>query len=90
MSDRLITDNILVVFETMHYLNQKKTGKNGEMALKLDISKAFDRVEWGCIRDIMHKVGFVDKWVNLMMQYVTSITYSIRLNKKSRGHIIPT
>ena len=67
MSERLITDNILVAFETMHYLNQKRTGKNGEMALKLDMSKAFDRVEWGFLRDVMIKMGFDDSWVNLMM-----------------------
>ena len=90
MADRLITDNILVAFETMHYLNQKRNGKIGEMALKLDMSKAFDRVEWGCLRDIMHKMGFDKKWVNLMMQCVTSVTYSVKLNGKPRGHIIPS
>ena len=53
MSDRLITDNVLVVFEIMHHLNQKTRGKVCEMALKLDISKAFDSVEWGCLKQIM-------------------------------------
>ena len=47
MSNHLITDNVLVTFETMHHISQKKGGKVGEMALKFDISKAYDRVEWG-------------------------------------------
>lgn len=66
MSDRLITDNIIVAFETMHHLNQKRSGKIGEMALKLYISKAFDRVEWGCLEKIMQKMGFNDKWVSMI------------------------
>lgn len=43
MSDRLITDNVLMAFETMHYLNKKISGCVG--ALKLDMSKTFDCVE---------------------------------------------
>ena len=80
MSDCLITDNILVAFETMHYLNQKTCGKVGEMALKLDMSKAFDRIEQRCLKDIMLKLGFATKWVNLMMQCITFVTYSVRIN----------
>ena len=67
MSSRLITDNVLVAFVTMHYLNNKRHGRQGEMALKLNISKAFDRVEWGCPKDIMLKIGFSDRWVNIMI-----------------------
>ena len=43
---RLISDNVLVAFETMHHISQKKKGKVGEVSLKLDMSKVYDRVEW--------------------------------------------
>ncbi|XP_075655168.1 uncharacterized protein LOC142625382 [Castanea sativa] len=58
---RLITDNVLVAFETMHHISNKKSGKVGEMALKLDMSKAYDRVEWGCLEKIMEKPGFDER-----------------------------
>ena len=47
--DRLITNNVLVAFELMLFLNYKNAGNDGFMAVKLDMSKAFDRVEWGFI-----------------------------------------
>ena len=86
---RLITDNVLVAFETMHHISQKKGGKVGEMAIKLDMSKTYDRVEWTCLEKIMEKLGFVDKWRKLIMQCVTTITYAIKINGSLRGHIIP-
>ena len=46
--NQFITDNVLVAFETMHHIIQKRSGKVGEMALKLDMSKTYDRVEQGC------------------------------------------
>lgn len=40
----LITNNVLVVFENMHHISQKKNGKVEEMTLKLDMSKVYDRL----------------------------------------------
>lgn len=45
----LIIDNVLVALETMHHINGKKEGKKCEMALKLDMSKAYNRVEGVCL-----------------------------------------
>ena len=58
VSERLITDNVLVAHELMTHINRKKKGKSGEMALKLDMSNAYDRVEWECLMLIMAKLGF--------------------------------
>ena len=44
-SDKAISDNILVAFETLHHMKRKKSGKMGYMALKLDMSKVYDRLE---------------------------------------------
>ena len=87
---RLITDNVLVAFETMHHINGRKGGKKGEMALKLDMSKAYDRVEWVCLEKIMAKLGFGEKWRSLIMKCVTSVSYSVKINGKPRGKIIPS
>lgn len=45
MFERLITYNILIAHKTLHYLKTKRTGKMGFMSMKLDMSKAYDRVE---------------------------------------------
>lgn len=57
VSGRLITDNVLVVYKLMYFLKNKRIGKKGFMSLKLDISKAYDRVEWDFLVQVMYKMG---------------------------------
>ena len=60
------------------------------MTLKLDMSKAYDRVEWCCLEKIMEKLGFAKRWRCLVMNCVTSVTYAIRVNGSPMGCITPT
>ncbi|KAF7151111.1 hypothetical protein RHSIM_Rhsim02G0142900 [Rhododendron simsii] len=57
---RLISDNIIVVQEAVHHMKSCRSGSNRSVALKLDISKAYDRVEWGFLEAIMRKMGFAE------------------------------
>jgi len=87
--NRLISDNILVAFETLHIMSKHNLRKTGIMALKLDTSKTFDRVEWTFLEVVMRKLGFNEKGINLMMVCVKSITYSILINGEPKGFIQP-
>lgn len=57
---RLITDNIIVTHELLHSLCIKKI-KHPFMALKLDIAKAFHKVEWTYVEAVLKRLGFAEK-----------------------------
>ena len=48
-------------------MKNHKSGKIGYMALKLDMSKAYDRVKWSFFEALMRKMGFAERWINLIM-----------------------
>jgi len=77
---RLITDNVLLAYEMTHYLRNKRTGKEGCAAIKLDMSKAYDRVEWKFLEKMMRKLGFAHRWIEMVMKCVTSVRYRIKVN----------
>jgi hypothetical protein len=87
---RLISDNILIAFETLHHMKLMKGNQQGYMALKLDMSKAYDRVEWAFLETIMLKMGFNVSWVSMVMECVRTVSYSVLINGEPRGFFHPT
>jgi hypothetical protein len=87
---RLITDNILAAYETMHSMQTRMWSKTGFMGIKLDMSKAYDRVEWDFLEAVMHRLRFEAKWVNLVMKCIRTVTYVVLVNGKPVGNIRPS
>lgn len=85
----LITDNVLVAYKILHSLTTRSQGFNRYMAIKLDMSKAYDRVEWGFLNAIMVQLGFSPQWIKLIMECITTVTYSILINGEPQPDFKP-
>jgi hypothetical protein len=86
---RSILDNALAATEIVHYMKSKTRGKQGDVALKLDISKAYDRIDWDYLREAMIKLGFAHQWVEWIMMCVEIVDHSVIANNENVGPIIP-
>ena len=71
-------------------MKMKKVGKVGHVALKLDVSNAYDRLELGFLKKIMENMGFHPTWIGWIMECIQLVTYSILVNGEPEGHIIPS
>ena len=66
------------------------TGKKCFMALKLDMGKAYNRMEGIFLKKILLKMVFQESWVALIMECINTVSYSILVNGESKGLIQPT
>lgn len=58
VEERLITDNTL---------RTERSISKEFMDIKFDMSKAYDRVEWGYLRALLLTMGFEVKWIGLKL-----------------------
>lgn len=78
-----------MAFEINHYIKRKTQGKKGVAGLKLDVSKAYDRLEWRFLEHMLSKFGFSGEWIARVMLCVKTVSYSFIHNGEIFGHINP-
>ena len=86
---RLITDNALVAFEIFHAMKRNDVRGEGMCALKLDMSKAYDRVEWCFLERVMGKMGFCSEWISKVMTCLSSVSFTFKVNGAVEGSLTP-
>jgi hypothetical protein len=89
LKGRSIHDNTILAHELFHSMKQKK-GNGGLMALKLDMEKAFDSMEWEFLLKILSLLGFHPIWVQWIRQCITTSSFSILLDGAPFGKFFPS
>lgn len=74
-----ISDNCIINHEVMFYLNSKQ-GKTIFMAIKVDMAKAYDMVEWATLITILHNHGFCTRFCDLLIECLSTAQYFIIVN----------
>ena len=69
---------------------RKTIGKTTWVALKLDMEKAYDILEWDFIQKRLELYGFQATWIKWVMECITSVSYSLLINNEPTGFIKPS
>lgn len=85
IKDRLISKNIILAHEIVQSIDHVNQG--GNIVLKLDMVKAYDRISWSFIASVLRKFGFSELWIYKIMNILSEIWYSIIVNGNRKGFL---
>ena len=68
---------MVIASEAIHSM---ATSKEKAMFIKLDLAKAYDRVSWEFLGHVLHAFRFDMEWVDWILSYVTSPSFSVLIN----------
>jgi hypothetical protein len=88
VSGRNITENIVIAQEMLHTM-VKMRSKLGFFAIKVDLSKAYDRINWNFLYKVLVEVGIPEKMVNVIMHCVTSVKSNVLWNGTRSEYFSP-
>lgn len=77
--DRLIQDNSIMVHEAFHYLKNNRNSGKYEVAMNIDMNKAYDRLEWSFLEEVMLRMNFCTRWVGWIMNCVRSVSFNVQM-----------
>ncbi|KAL0431296.1 UNVERIFIED_CONTAM: hypothetical protein Sradi_0755600 [Sesamum radiatum] len=80
---RIITDNILLAQEMVHHLDQRYS--KGNLLVKLDMSKAYDRVSWKFLYAVLEKMGFQQRFILLIKHAIEDCWFTTLVNGEPSG-----
>ncbi|XP_056862666.1 uncharacterized protein LOC130510404 [Raphanus sativus] len=90
VTGRAISDNVLITHETLHFLRTSEATKRCSMAVKTDMSKAYDRIEWSFVKEVLGLLGFDPIWIGWIMSCIESVSYSFLINGSPQGLVKPS
>lgn len=86
---RMMSDNCFIAHEIVNHVKKRKKGGRFEGILKVDLSKAYDRVRWDFLIKILRGMEFPDSWIHWIFQCISTVTYSVLVNGEQSQRITP-